>query len=109
MTDRPANERGPLRIYRNQGNANHWLKVRLVGTRSNRDAIGARVRLVAGDSRQIREVSGGSSYKSQPSFELEFGLGQSQKVDSLEVVFPSGTTVVRQDLDADQVLKIVEP
>lgn len=104
-----ANERGPLKVYRNQRNGNHWLKVRLQGTRGNRDAIGARVRVVADGSAQIREVSGGSSYKSQQSFELQFGLGRRRHVDLVEVLFPGGGRATRWDLDADQVVKIAEP
>lgn len=104
-----VNERGPLQVYRNQGNGNHWLKVRLVGTRSNRDAIGARVRIVAGGMEQVREVSGGSSYKSQPSFELEFGLGRHRRVDLVEAVFPSGRRAIQRDVEADSVVRIVEP
>jgi enediyne biosynthesis protein E4 len=104
-----TNERGPLRVYRNQGNDNHWLKVKLVGTRSNRDAIGARVRLVAGGREQVREVSGGSSYKSQKPFEVHFGLGQQRRVDLVEARFPHGGRVILRDLEADRTVKIIEP
>lgn len=104
-----TNERGPLAVYRNQGNDNHWLKVQLVGTRSNRDAIGARVRVVAGGREQIREVNGGSSYKSQGSFEVEFGLGRHRRVELVEAQFPDGGRVVRRDLGVDRTVKIVEP
>jgi len=104
-----TNERGPLRVYRNQGNDNHWLKVKLVGSRSNRDAIGARVRVVVGGKEQVREVNGGSSYKSQKPFEVHFGLGRQRQVEMVEVRFPDGVQVIRRGLDADQTVKIVEP
>ncbi len=103
-----TNERGPLVIYKNSGNRNHWLKVKAVGTISNRDAVGAKVKIVAGGKQQIREVSGGSSFKSQQSLEVEFGLGSQTTVDSVQVIFPSGRVVTRQLVSADQLIKIEE-
>ena len=67
----------------------NWIELRLVGTKSNRDAIGARVTLRAGGKTLIREVNGGNGYAGQSSTVLHFGLG-SDKVDSLEVRWPSG-------------------
>jgi hypothetical protein len=103
-----SNERGPLVIYKNSGNQNHWLKVKAVGTVSNRDAIGALVKIIAGGVEQIREVSGGSSYKAQQSLEVEFGLGPQTMVDSVEVIFPSGRVVTREQVAANQVITIEE-
>lgn len=70
--------------------ANHWLLVRLVGTTSNRSAIGARVRAVTGAVTQTGEVRGGGSYISQNDLRVHFGLGTATKVDRLEVRWPNG-------------------
>jgi hypothetical protein len=79
------------RLYRNTTDeGNHWLHLDLIGSTSNRSAIGARVRLVAGGVLQIREVSGGSGMHSQDSQTVEFGLGAETVISSLEVIWPSG-------------------
>jgi hypothetical protein len=70
--------------------AAHWLAVRLVGTTSNRSAIGARVRLVAGGATRVEEVRGGGSYNSQNDLRVHFGLGAAEQVDRLEVRWPNG-------------------
>lgn len=86
----------------------HWLLVRLVGTQSNRSAIGARVRVVAGDIAQIREVQGGGSYLSQNDLRLHFGLGPASRVDRLEVRWPNGLEEVWTDMPVDRLLTIEE-
>ena len=68
----------------------HWLVVKLVGTESNRSAIGARVRLVTAAGRQVQEVRGGGSYYSQNDFRLHFGLGTATRIDRLEMRWPNG-------------------
>jgi hypothetical protein len=90
------------------GTNSHWIEVNLVGTVSNRAAIGARVRVVTGRGSQIREVSGGSGMRSQESLTQEFGLGASTLVDSLIVNWPSGNTDVLTNLAADQFLQVTE-
>ncbi|NKB70766.1 MAG: T9SS type A sorting domain-containing protein [Candidatus Latescibacteria bacterium] len=95
-------------FYRNDGTANRWLHIALIGTASNRAAIGARVIAIAGDLRQLREVDGGSGLYSQNSLDLEFGLGQRTSVDSLIVRWPSGTVQVLTDLATNQRLHLVE-
>ncbi|MEQ1834041.1 MAG: FG-GAP-like repeat-containing protein [Candidatus Eisenbacteria bacterium] len=83
------------RLFRNdQANGNHWLQVCLHGTHSNRSAIGARVRVVAGGVSQVRELSGGSGFGSQDELLAAFGLGASTSVDSIIVSWPSGVTAV---------------
>ncbi|RLI07180.1 hypothetical protein DRO42_08480, partial [Candidatus Bathyarchaeota archaeon] len=77
-------------LYRNSGNINHWLIVRLVGTASNRDGIGARLKLYSGDLCQIREVSGGEGHPP----DVEFGLGARASIDSLVILWPSGTVQI---------------
>jgi hypothetical protein len=84
---------GPARLLRNDGGTNQMLRVQLHGTSSNRDAIGARVR-VAGDSgpSSWRMVKTGSSYLSQSELPLTFGLGKATKVNALDVTWPNGKT-----------------
>ncbi|HEV8129729.1 MAG TPA: CRTAC1 family protein, partial [Acidobacteriota bacterium] len=84
-----ANQRALL--YRNATqNAGNWLELKLIGTKSNRDAIGARVTIRIGQRIMIREVAGGNGYSSQSTTRLHFGLGAASKVDSLEIRWPSG-------------------
>jgi len=68
----------------------HWIELKLVGTKSNRDAVGARVTVRVGTGRWIREVNGGNGYASQSSKRVHVGLGGAGKIDSLEVRWPSG-------------------
>ena len=82
--------------------------VRLIGTASNRDAIGARVRLTAGARTQIREVSGGSSYLGQNDIRLHFGLGSSSMVDRVDIQWPSGKTETLQTVAPNQILTVRE-
>jgi hypothetical protein len=87
---------------------NHWLTVRLVGTRSNRSAIGARVRCLTGATRQTQEVRGGGSYASQNDLRVHFGLGATTRVDRLEVRWPNGLEEEWRDLLVDRVLTLTE-
>ncbi len=74
----------------NEGNANNWIRVALIGTKSGRNAYGARVRLVSGDLEQYREHTSAHGYNSANDPRLLFGLGQSDTVDLIEVTWPSG-------------------
>jgi hypothetical protein len=77
-------------LWRNEThNSNSSILVKLIGTRSNRDAIGARVRVVTGKHEQIDEVHSGDSVMSMSDLRLHFGLGEAQKIDLLEVRWPS--------------------
>lgn len=78
--------------YRNLSETRNWLSLELVGTRSNRNAIGARATVTAGGRTRIAEVNGGNGYAAQSSFRLHFGLGAATQVESLEVRWPSGRT-----------------
>ena len=81
----------PVRLLRNDGgNRGGWLGVRLVGTRSGRDAIGARVAVTAGGQTQVRARVGGASYLTASDPRLLFGLGRAARVDAIEVRWPSG-------------------
>jgi len=98
----------PAQVLRNQGGPNHWLQLVLVGTRSNRDAIGARVRVSAGGRWQTREVHAGSAYLSQQSLVQHFGLGDVRQVDAIEVAWPSGERTALGPLAGDRRWRIVE-
>ena len=69
---------------------NHFVSLKLVGTRSNRDALGARITLRAGGMSQIREISAGGSFSSHSDLRAHFGLGDSVRIDSIEIRWPSG-------------------
>jgi len=90
------------------GRRGHWLQVRLQGTRSNRDAIGARIELVTDGEIQIREVVSTSGYISSQSLVSHFGLGTHSKVDTVKVFWPSGGTTSLKDVRANQLLRITE-
>ena len=101
-----------LRCDSNLGN--NWIKVRTIGTKSNRSGIGARITCVtqvAGESkphRQIDEVRSGGGYFSQSDLRVHFGLGKADKVDSLEIRWPSGQTDTLKDIKANQVIYVEE-
>jgi hypothetical protein len=82
----------PLLFYHNvSSKSGNWIELKLIGTgKSNRDAIGARVRLQSGGLSQIREIDGGNGYSSQSMRRAHFGLGQNKKIDRLEIRWPSG-------------------
>ena len=104
-----GNLSGANKLFLNQiGSTNHWLHVNLVGTASNRSAIGARVRVVSGSLSQIREISGGSGYMSQNSLTAEFGLGSLILVDTLEIYWPSGNADTLTAVSVDTLIEIHE-
>ncbi len=81
----------PALLYRNQtSNPGNWITLQLQGTRSSRDAVGARVTLKSGGQSQIREVVGGNGYSAASSFRVHFGMGTVNQVDQLEIRWPSG-------------------
>ena len=97
------------RILRNSGdNGGHWLLVKLAGTRSNRDAVGARVTVSAGGRSAMEEVHGSGSYLSYSDVRLHFGVGPETRVDALQVDWPSGRRDRIGPLDADQFVTIEE-
>ena len=95
-------------LLRNDGPGGHALVVRLIGTQSNRDGIGARLRLTAGGRTQMREVKAGSSYLGQNDVRQHFGLGDGTRAERLEVRWPSGRVDVAQDLAADAIVTVRE-
>lgn len=98
----------PNAFYRSEGFGNHYLVLELQGVESNRDGIGAKVRVQAGDLVQYQEVASGYSFGNSNSLELEFGLGQRMRADRIEVAWPSGQVDVYRDVEADQHLVLRE-
>ena len=89
--------------------ANPWIEFQLEGTRSNRDAIGARIKLLAGGSAQYNHVSFAAGYASSSAAPLHFGLGSNNSAELVEIRWPSGTVQRLKDVPADRVLKVKEP
>ena len=96
-------------LLRNDGaNNNYSLSIRTVGSKSNRDGIGARLTLTVGGKVLVREVKAGSSYLAQSDLRVHFGMGKAARAERLEIRWPSGTVEVLQDLEANQMLTITE-
>ena len=103
------NLKGQPTILRPQGGeSNHWISFELEGTRSNRLALNARVRVYAGDLVQTEEVRSSGSYLSQSDLRLHFGLGTEQKIDKVEILWPTGKIETLTGLKADLFYKIKE-
>lgn len=100
-------------LYRNSGNSNHWINIKLEGTASNRAAIGAKVRVkatIGGQTFwQMREISGGSGHGSQNDMRAHFGLGDAEKIEVLKIEWPSGIVQEFHALAAQQFLTVTEP
>ena len=100
---------GSPTILRNLGIPRcHWVSFELAGTKSNRLAIGARLKMVAGGMTQTEEIYSGGSYLSQNDLRVHFGLGSSTRIDSLEIRWPSGAVDVVKDLAADRFYSLLE-
>lgn len=98
----------PELIRNDSKTQNKWIKIKLIGTRSNRDGIGARIKLTVLDGAQIEEVRSSSSYYSQNDLRVNFGVGKTAKIKSIEVRWPSGQVDTLSDLAANQFIKIKE-
>jgi hypothetical protein len=92
----------------NAGNERHWLGINLVGTKSNRDAVGTKVTVTAGGRRRSKQRLGGTSYCSASDPRLLFGLGTNVKIDELEVRWPSGQITTLKNVRSNQYLTIKE-
>ena len=102
------NGQAPQLLRNDGGNANHWFQLLLIGTRSNRDAVGARVKVTAGDLVLYDEKKGGMSYQSAQDPRLHFGLGQHPTVEEVEIKWPSGELTKLTNIKSDQILAIEE-
>jgi hypothetical protein len=99
---------GGYQLYRNLGNGNHWLAIDLEGTQSNRDGIGAIVRVTANGVTQTRLQDGGMHHRGQNHARLHFGLGASTQIEKIEVTWPSGTVQSLRGVEHNRVLRIKE-
>jgi hypothetical protein len=96
-------------ILRNHGiPGRHWISIELAGTKSNRLALNARVKVTSGGMTQTDEVHSGGSYLSQNDLRLHFGLGSATKIDSIEVRWPSGAVDKTGPVEADHFYSILE-
>jgi hypothetical protein len=104
-----TNNGGPAKLFRNDGgNKNKWICIRTVGTKSNRDGIGAVVRIESASGKQWNSVHSGSTYASQSDLALTFGLAQDSVVKSISVEWPSGTKQSFSNVNANQFITIDE-
>jgi hypothetical protein len=105
------NSQEPAELLRNESprDGRHWSSIRLVGTASNRAAIGARVTLAAGGVSQVRDVFSGQSFFSQSDLRVHFGLGAATTIDAVEVRWPSGKRSRHEGLAADRAITLTEP
>lgn len=100
---------GSPMLLRNKGiPGRHWASFELAGVKSNRAAIGARIKVVAGGMTQTDEVHSGGSYLSQNDLRIHFGLGSATKIDSVEIHWPSGAVDTMKDLAADKFYGVLE-
>lgn len=100
---------GPPQLLRNDGgNANSFVTIRTIGVKSNRDGIGAKVKVVSGDLSQISEVRSGASYISQNDLRLHFGLEKRTKIDLIEIRWPSGAVEKITNATANKFLTVKE-
>lgn len=103
------NLEGKPMILRNAGlSGQHWTSFELAGSKSNRLAIGARLKIVASGTTQTGEVHRGGSYLSQSDLRVHFGLGRVTKIDKVEVRWPSGVVETFQDLRVDRFYGLLE-
>src|SRR5258708_17845349 len=101
---------GPAHLYRNDGgNRNHWLQLKLVGSKSNRSGIGAVARVTSAGGSQWQMVRSGSSYCSSSDLALTFGLGKDNAASSIDIEWPSGARQRLTNIKANQRVVIKEP
>jgi hypothetical protein len=98
----------PQLLENDGSNRSDWLELKLQGTKSNRDAIGARVRVTAGDLVQYDHVRAGGSFLSSNDLRLHFGLGDRKRVDEVRIEWPSGKTERLEKIETNQILNVVE-
>jgi enediyne biosynthesis protein E4 len=101
-------DRGKL-VHNISQNTGHWAGIKLVGTKSNRDGIGAKVEVFAGTHRELQERVAGSGYLSQNDARLHFGLGKATVIDKIEIRWPSGAVQTLTQQPVDRVLTVEEP
>ena len=95
-------------MFHSEGGTNHSLRLKLVGTKSNRDGIGAIVRVTSSGDKQWKMLRSGSSYLAQSELVLTFGLGGQTKADSVEIEWPSGQVEKLANINAGQTVTVQE-
>jgi hypothetical protein len=104
-----TNNGGPLEVLRNNvGRDRHALEVQVIGVRSNRNGIGARVTITARGRTQMREVKSGSSYLGQNDLRVHFGLADATRVERIDVRWPTGEVEIIRDVASDQIVTVTE-
>ena len=105
-----TNNRGdfPSLLRNDGGNANHWLTVLLIGTKSNRDGTGTSLKLTSEGFVHVEQARGGGSYMSASDPRIHFGLGKRKKIESLEITWPSGQIERLSDVPIDQIIAVKE-
>jgi hypothetical protein len=98
----------PQLLMNTTSNGNHWIILKLVGTRDNRDGLGTRVKITTSEGVQFNEATTAVGYSSSSDKRVHFGLGKAAVVDKLELWWPTGVKQVLTQVKADQVLTIVE-
>lgn len=98
----------PYKLYLNTGNANNWIGLTLRGVLSNKDAVGARIEVVAGGKTQLRHISAGESFNSQHMFSQIVGLGPSTTIEEIRIYWPSGYIQTVQGISSNQYVLISE-
>ena len=111
--DIAINNRGdyPMLLRNDQphdATGNHWLEILLIGTKSNRDGIGASLKLIAGGETHVEQAKGGMSYMSASDPRIHFGLGKRGKIDALEITWPSGAVERLKDVPVDKIVAVKE-
>ena len=102
------NSHDPPSLLKNLGDHQNWILLKLTGTKSNRDAIGAKVTVRANGRQQVQEVRSGGGYISQSDFRLHFGLGTAAKLDGAEIRWPRGFVEKLENIPANQIVTIKE-
>lgn len=102
------NDRGSF-LRNNKGNQNNWISLNLIGTSSNRDGVGARIKLTAGGKVYVAQKKSTTGYLSQNDPRIHFGLAKNEKIDRIEIKWPSGITQVLENIKVNQILPVKEP
>ncbi len=100
------NGQAPQLLRNEGGNTNNWVSVYLRGTSSNREGVGARVKVSSGNLIQLREATGGTSYQSARDARIHFGLGTHESIEFLEIRWPSGALDRLENVAANQIIKV---
>jgi hypothetical protein len=102
------NDRGSF-LRNNKGNQNNWLEIKLMGTTSNRDGIGARIKIISGGKEQTTQKKSTTGYLSQNDPRIHFGIAKNNLIEKIEIKWPSGKVQVLENIKANQILTVKEP